>query len=428
MATNTSTDMCSLYLHFQLTLNASIDNHTACVNNPEDDPNIVTSSMRFYTYSVPVILAIGILGNLVSLRVFLSRNMRKLSASTYLAALSTSDIMALVFYVLMEWLRWGLPSWNNDGQLEFLNAAGICQALFYFSYVSRFLSAWFIVTFTVERYIGVCHPLKRKDICGSRSAQKVICSLILISLIVMLFKPILTSSREFQTRNSVVRRCLPDSQQLMTSFVLDSIYGLSITVVPFLIISILNALIIRKLLHRYQRHRKINIVTEESIIRMEFTVILLVVSFVFIVLNLPYCFVWCKRFLLSNSKRTGREDIWADFDNLEGVLMITRVIFYMNYCVNFFLYSVTGAYFRKELMILVFYRSQRYSDYLKCSRNGQGTMKLGWQNAGLSVLGASVLKMDSPITSDHSRDTRRLSEVEWMITRQGRATVNFSTN
>ena len=357
--------------------NASLGNLSNCTDTPDPTaPHIVTSSLVFYTYSVPVILTIGILGNAVSLRVFLSRNMRKLSASTYLAALSTSDIAALVFYVLMEWLRWGLPQPNHDEQLDVLNSAGICQVLIYFSYVSRFLSAWFIVTFTMERYIGVCHPFKRKDICGSRSAQKVLSCLVLISLIVMLFKPILTSSREIQTVNSRVHRCLPDPARPMMSFVLDSLYGLSITVVPFLIISILNALIIRKLLHRYKHHKKCHVVTEESIIRMEFTIILLVVSFVFIVLNLPYCFVWCKRFLLSREdlhRRPGsNSDLGQDFDNYEGVLMITRVIFYMNYCVNFFLYSVTGAYFRKELKILVFYRSQ-YGPYRSCSRNGNSS-------------------------------------------------------
>lgn len=364
---------------------SSFPNLTNCSHTPNpQDPLIVTSSLVLYTYSVPAILTVGILGNLVSLRVFLSRSMRKLSASTYLAALSTSDILALIFYVLVEWLRWGLPQLNHGQQLDVLNSAGVCQVLFYFSYVSRFLSAWFIVTFTVERYIGVCHPLKRKDICGSRSAQKVLTSLALVALIVMLFKPILTSSREVRTMNSSVRRCLPDPQRPMLSFVLDSLYGLSITILPFLIISVLNALIIRKLLHRYRRHRKCNIVTEESIIRMEFTVILLVVSFVFIALNLPYCFVWCKRFLMSRQdlhQRPGGEeggggsstgDMGHDFDNYEGVLMITRVVFYMNYCVNFFLYSVTGAYFRKELKILVFYRSQ-YGEYLNCSRNGNSS-------------------------------------------------------
>ncbi|XP_025091937.1 nociceptin receptor-like isoform X3 [Pomacea canaliculata] len=373
---NSSIDMCSWYYNMMRSSDRLLPNTSAannslnnCDYSPETDPPLVTSSMKVYTYCVPIILVIGLLGNLVSLRVFLSRNMRKLSASTYLAALSTSDITALLFHVLVDWLRWGLPSLNSDSAAPaFLNTPGVCHVLFYFSYVSRFLSAWFIVTFTVERYIGVCHPLRRKDICGSRAAHKVISSLVIIALVVMLYKPILTSARVVRTQHEELTRCFPDPQRPMLVFTLDSIYGLSITVLPFVLISVLNALIIQKLLRRYHRHRQCHVVTEESIIRMEFTVILLVVSFVFIILNLPFCIVWCKRFLLSRLHVRASEDALYDFDNLEGVLLLTRVVFYINYCVNFFLYSVTGAYFRHELKILVFYRSQRYSSYIKCSR------------------------------------------------------------
>ncbi|KAL8586556.1 hypothetical protein ACOMHN_053909 [Nucella lapillus] len=375
-------------------------------------PKIVTWSLAFYTWSVPVVLCVGVLGNTLSLRVFLSPNMRKLSASTYLAALSTSDILALLFYVLMEWLRvfllpnmrklsastylaalstwdilallfhvlmerlrWGVPQFRNDHQQPaFLNTTGVCHVLVYFSYVTRFLSAWLIVVFTMERYIGVCHPLKRKDMCGCRhSAPKILGGLLTVAMLLMLFKPILTSSRQFQTANSQMERCLPDPDHRLLSFVLDTVYGLSITLLPFLLISILNALIIRKLLTRNRRHKKCQVVTEESIIRMEFTVILLVVSFVFIVLNLPYCILWCQRFFLANQdihQLLRDNDYTGDrFDHYEGALMITRVIFYVNYCVNFFLYSVTGAYFRKELKILVFYRAARHAEYFSCSRH-----------------------------------------------------------
>jgi hypothetical protein len=55
----------------------------------------VITGLDFFTYVTPVILAVGITGNAISLLVFLTNNMRKLSASVYLAALSTADLMAL---------------------------------------------------------------------------------------------------------------------------------------------------------------------------------------------------------------------------------------------------------------------------------------------------------------------------------------------
>ena len=328
--------------------------------------HMVSVSLTFYSYVTPFVLAIGLGGNLLSLIVFLSHNMRKLSASTYLAALSISDICALVFYVLIDWLRRGLPHYPGSPQSAFLEDEGPCQILTYLGYVSRFISAWIIVTFTMERYIGVCHPLRRKDICGSKSAQKVIVSLLVIGFIVLVYKPLLTSRQEYKLLNRTVARCTPDPSHAFLSYVLDSSYALSITLIPFLIITVLNVLIIRRLQRRKVRNLARCIVTEESIIRMEFTVILLVVSFVFIALNLPYFILWSKRFLQAFYGTAASEAGSDSFDQSGAELLLTRVVFYMNYCVNFFLYSVTGAYFRKELKMLFWYRRDR--SYNTCSR------------------------------------------------------------
>lgn len=339
----------------------------------------VSVSQGFYTYVTPFVLVVGIVGNVLSLIVFLSKNMRKLSASTYLAALSISDISALFFYVFVDWLRRGLPHLPGKPEAAFLEDQGLCQVQTYLSYVSRFISAWIIATFTVERYIGVCHPLKRKDICGSRSAQKVILSLIVIAMIVTTYKPILTQRIENTVQHKTVARCSRNPNLPLLSFILDSIFALSITLVPFLLISVLNFFIIRRLYIRNRRYLKRHIVTEESIIRMEFTVILLVVSFVFVALNLPYFYFWCKRFLDVFQSTASIGNRATFLDQSEAELTITRVIFYLNYCVNFFLYSITGAYFRKEMKILFWYHKQPESSYcMRLSNHSNRSTPQSW--------------------------------------------------
>ncbi|XP_050395134.1 thyrotropin-releasing hormone receptor-like [Patella vulgata] len=343
-------------LHDNITFNAS---HCPQVLQPK----LLTHSQYFYSYFTPVILLVGLTGNILSLRVFLSKNMRKLSASTYLAALSTSDILALIFYVFVDWLKRGLPAFNADFKVMFLETDVVCQAILYLSYLSRFLSAWFIVSFTAERYIGVCLPLRRKDICGKRFSQKIICTLVVCSGCIMMYKPLL--SGVYEINHTKVKMCTRDPELSFPVFILDSIFAVMITFIPFIIITVLNTLIMRKLFLRNKKHRSIKIITEESIIKLEFTIILLVISFVFIALNLPFFCVWCKQFLLSISASMNKHA--HDFDNMQGLLLITRVIFYLNYCINFFLYSITGAYFRKELKILFFYKSPDVKDYRRCS-------------------------------------------------------------
>jgi len=64
-----------------------------------------------YAYLTPIIILIGIVGNSISLRVFCSQRMRKMSASIYLASLAISDTCVLLSYVLIEWLHRGMNRW-----------------------------------------------------------------------------------------------------------------------------------------------------------------------------------------------------------------------------------------------------------------------------------------------------------------------------
>ena len=334
-------------------------------------PEQTSAADMFFTYFTPVIFTIGLIGNVLSLIVFMSKNMRKLSASIYLAALSISDLMALLFYVLPEWLKHGLPYLPGNHAATFLQEHGTCQLLLYLQYISRFLSSWLVVCFTVERYIGVCHPLRRKDICDPKSASRVILAVIVTASGGCVFKPILSGSYTALNGSPL---CTSARHHEHLSFILDILFGIMITLIPFVLITILNLLIIRKLVLRNRRHRKIRIVTEESIIRLEFTFILLALSICFVSLNLPYFSVWCKRYL-TNKKLSDMNNAHTNFifeqnnhmGDLDESLSVTRTIFYTNYCINFFLYSITGAYFRKELKHLFLHKERDYNHYHNCS-------------------------------------------------------------
>ncbi|XP_060064991.1 probable G-protein coupled receptor 139 [Ylistrum balloti] len=322
----------------------------------------------FFAYVTPIILFIGILGNCLSLNVFLSKNMRGLSASTYLAAISSSDLLTLIFYVNVEWLRRGLVYLNSDVQVKFLDTTGVCQFQLYMSYVSRFLSAWLVVAFTVERYIGVCHPLRRRDICTPSSTRRIIITTSFVAVLLVIYKPVLSGVHNGSSEGHPY--CTSDPSHDFLSFVLDSIFAVLITLVPFLFITVLNVLIIRKLFIRNKRQKECKVVTEESVIKLEFTVILLAISFCFVVFNVPFFAVWCRNFLHSKYVyKSVEQDMSDDIEYWQGILYITRTIFYMNYCINFFLYSITGAYFRREVRMLFVYRpSELRGSYSRCSR------------------------------------------------------------
>lgn len=336
---------------------------SGCFNENDYRPE-KSAALTVYAYITPVLLCIGIVGNVLSLKVFLSRNMRNLSASAYLSALSISDLLALLCYVLVDWLRRAsLHLGVNLSLVRMFDAHGLCQVQMYLSYVTRFVSAWIIVTFTMERYIGVCHPLKRRSLCVNRSAQRVLIAMIIFSMVILSYKPALTGRFEHRFGPLIIGRCSRNPNYLMFSFVLDSIFALSITLIPLLVISIFNCLIIRRLYIRHRRNFRLSVVTTESIVRMEFTIIFLVISFVFVALNIPYFCFWCGRFLTKFHNTKASNDEWDDESN---VVLVARLSFYLNYSINFFLYSITGAYFRKELRMMFAYR--KYKNPPSCSR------------------------------------------------------------
>lgn len=315
-------------------------------------PAVFVFGQNFFAYLTPVILIVGIIGNSLSLAVFTTKHMRKMSASTYLAALSIADICTLVFYVFVEWLRRGLVYLLPEAKLKFLDSNGFCQVLLYLSYVSRTMSTWIIVLFTIERFMGICFPLKT----FKRKSKKVILGMLLLSCLSVLYKPIL--SGQYTLRG--ITACASNPKYMFESFVMDAIFAFSITLIPFLIITVLNALIVRALCLR--NFRKNELFAAETKIRLEFTLILLAISCFFITFNLPYSTIWIRNFISSKMLQEGSTKF--DPGNIEywnGVLNITRTIFYLNYCANFFLYSITGAYFRKELakMFHCFKRSRR---------------------------------------------------------------------
>ncbi|XP_052086533.1 thyrotropin-releasing hormone receptor-like [Mytilus californianus] len=329
--------------------------------NTSQDSSQRSIGSDVFTYVTPVIFAVGITGNTISLLVFLTKNMRKLSASVYLAALSTADIMALIFYVLVEWIRKGIPTGSGQVTAPFLESNGVCQIILFMSYSFRFLSAWLVVCFTLERYVGVCHPLKRKDVCNLRSSKRIVFFAVIVSFVIASIRPWLSEVRYVGPNN--VPSCTRRLEHTHLSFIYDCIFGVCITFLPFLIITVLNTLIIRKLINRNKRHRQVKIITEESIIRLEFTIILITISLCFIAFNTPYAIVWFKHFLQMSSMRMEESIFVLKNQNL---LIFTRTIFFMNYCINFFLYSITGAYFREELKMLFTYRSKVYQNYHKC--------------------------------------------------------------
>ncbi len=296
------------------------------------------------------------MGNSISLRIFRTPALKKLSASFYLSAICISDTCVLLTYVLLDWLNKGLPRWPGGHRVPLVNIQGICQTFLFFSYTFRIISVWLIIIFTFERYVAICWPLKRPLICTRSFSMRMICCVSIMAAFLCIYKPVI--SGVYKAGNVNVCSKLLKFDKL--NFILDSIYGVLITALPFIIITLLNILILRRLVCRRKSEMEIRSTSKESRMRYEFTIILLSISTCFVCLNIPYFIVWCYQRLSIVSKpdpshnnytsSLGHMVISAQNTNpLRDELLITRTIFYINYCCNFFLYCLTGKQYRKYM-------------------------------------------------------------------------------
>ena len=116
----------------------------------------------------PVIVIAGLIGNLIALFVFSERSMQRRSSNVYLTAISVAGVGFLSCVML---------SWTAHTSINVYQFDGACQLLTYVTYVSSFLGVWYVVCFTVERYVAVHYPLRRLSLCTATKARRTVVGL-----------------------------------------------------------------------------------------------------------------------------------------------------------------------------------------------------------------------------------------------------------
>lgn len=129
-------------------------------------------------YYTPLLVFLGCIGNIISVYVFYASKLRMQSTSLYLSALAISDTIFLLQL---------LPPWFKSMQITNLfYRAGFCQIFVYSTYWACCLSVWLVVAFTLERFVAVLYPLRRSSMCTVTRAKTVIGALVLISMLLNL--------------------------------------------------------------------------------------------------------------------------------------------------------------------------------------------------------------------------------------------------
>ena len=116
------------------------------------------------TYWLPIIIPIGLIGNTLSFLVMMRPHNRKVSCCVYMAALAVADNVMLInagyYWYVTDIAR--RPWFRTE-----------CYLFAYFFHVFSLAGAMLIVILTIDRFIAICHPLKRTSWCTHTKARHV---------------------------------------------------------------------------------------------------------------------------------------------------------------------------------------------------------------------------------------------------------------
>ncbi|NPA72554.1 MAG: G-protein coupled receptor [Gammaproteobacteria bacterium] len=238
-------------------------------------------------------------------------------------------------------------------------------------------AVWLTLTFTIERYIGVCHPMKGKALCTPQRAKYII-------LVVCTAAAVLTVPDFFAKRVETVVVVSPSGENVttyvgratelskMASFSVGYSYMIQVlfTFMPLILLLAFNSLLIRAVMQaNRQRHAmaNMNVVRSErqerhSRDQHRITVMLITVVIVFLLCQSPQAI---QNILLSYYSHKGlitpvKIRLFTITANVFNLFVI------INASVNFILYSAFSTKFRRTFSRLFCrcLQRQRPSDVL----------------------------------------------------------------
>ena len=320
-------------------------------------------------YVAPLIFITGLIGNSVSFVVFVATHLKRNSCHTYLASLAIADTVFLV----CKFLDWGTKT-----GVHIYGHQGSCQLFVYLTYVSGFLSVWYVVAFTVERWIATCHPLKRDIKCTPYVAKKVVVTLAVIALCAYCFCFVMFGITIIP--ELFMGMCGPLQKYAAWVSIIKIVDTFIILIIPTCIIVSCNIrmyYVILKIrrqaglhdpaakvqkwnfnrstamdksyskklssdLGPYRNRGKVNLARSSHI---RATRMLIIVSTVFLICNIPRHISKTYAFVM-----TYLDPDYVPEPNCLLTQQIFHLLYYVNFSVNFFLYSMSSRSFRIGLI------------------------------------------------------------------------------
>ena len=325
------------------TLSSTAENATAEVFQPtgtitQQDKQRVTL-MKSILY--PCLLALGTFGNVMTIAIH-RRTVNTSPMSIFFMTLAVADLLLLYSNCFQAWV-------NRVLHFSIINHNDTtCKIVMFMVYVSGVLSAWTLVAMTVQRAVSVLWP-HRANVLSTAGKSKVI-SVSMVLFITAIHAHILygfsiVHRKQNRTCSAIVE------YRYFFSGIWSWVDMLIFSFLPWLCLAISNSLLVWKLKVSV-REAEVSLgsgqadrVTDRKKKATSITVTLVAVSTAFLILTSPLSFLQILNFVnwLNETLYTAQKPLFMYY-----ILQLSYPLWYANSCINFYVYCLTGAKFRRE--------------------------------------------------------------------------------
>ena len=297
--------------------------------------------VAIHNYYFPVIVIVGIIGNISSFLVMVRPHNRHISTCVYMACLSVSDTILIIYQGYSIWI---LPTFELH---PFVSMH--CLWNMFTSFGFSMIGSLTIVAMTFDKFFAIRFPHKSASFNTPRRAKIVVTIIVVFSIIFNL--------PQFYVTVLVNGICIPYARQgtwnqifMFVSFIFNAvgIFGALIIMNGFIISAVRGR---KKLLQNMGDGEKSSESKHQRSTERQITIMLLLVSFLYLILIGPG-FIHFVYFLVVPPDRDP-----LTYANFTLSYNINQKLFFTNNSINFFLYCISGQKFRNDLLSL--FRCQR---------------------------------------------------------------------
>ncbi|KAH9499279.1 hypothetical protein Btru_003600 [Bulinus truncatus] len=306
--------------------------------SPCDTPKTDLENFNFYFNGIitAVVVALGAVGNALAIIVLTRRTMHT-STNIFLTALAISDNVVLMNSLCLL----SMPELSTTFKKQVF--AYVIVYIYPAGLVAQTATVWLTVSFTVERYIAVCHPLRAASMCTIARARLVVMGILAVSVVYNMPRWFEYTITEHPDTNNTT--CLMANA---TDLANDSIYHkiyfgwlyfLVMCSIPICSLTILNAFLIVAVRRSKRQRRDMNVKQSRE---NNVTIMLVSVVMVFIVCQVP-ALIYNIAYGIDNDKVIHSVG-WIILSNCRNNLVT------LNSAVNFILYCALGQKFRRTFV------------------------------------------------------------------------------